>query len=245
MINMVLLIDPVNDARLVELYRNLDAEDDSKLIAVNDFADLDLTHIDGIVIYHAGGSANISKDEIQNNLEVILQRIGCGSFIYLSDGPDYRNIGRENKVQLIDSVQAFTDHVSTIYSSVNSWYAAISKYCEKKSLNNQISYFLHHFLPLDIDMQGIEILWKKNQEDAFSYVKEMHADWTNEILNKKWAKATEVAEQIADENIKKELSNFNNINLLTMLHTISNGQWDGNNHFHNWLFKINSLITKK
>lgn len=118
------------------------------------------------------------------------------------------------------------------------------KYFSEVSIASQGTQILYSLLPLDIDMQGLEILWTKNKVKALSYFNEMYIYWTNEILIKKWAKARELIDQIPDESEKQELLNFTIGDFFTLLSTINDGKWDGNNHFRNWFSKINSLITK-
>jgi len=85
---------------------------------------------------------------------------------------------------------------------------SIWNYLEKKSHNSSISQILHLFLPLDIDMQALEILAKKKEngekvKEPNEYLKEMYADNINYLqkFNELQAKVKELSEI---EGIDKE-----------------------------------------
>lgn len=84
----------------------------------------------------------------------------------------------------------------------------IWNYLEKKSHDSSISQILHLFLPLDIDMQALEILTNKKEngekvKEPNEYLKEMYADNINYLqkFNELQAKVKELSEI---EGIDKE-----------------------------------------
>jgi len=144
-----------------------------------------------------------------------------------------------NAVYKIHGFHKINDEVYEKIKSLDTDWLII--YCEKKTLKE----IIHSFLPLDIDMQALEMLWNNNREEALSFFKDMRKYWTDEILFKKWAQANEPVEQISKGSVKEELSNYTSSEFLALLNNISDGKWNGNNNFHNWYLKINSLITNK
>ncbi len=163
---MILIFDPANDRNIQWVIEKLDSSQFQK----RDYKEIskvalkvevkDISQVQA-VIYHAGGSGGVSVEQAGINIDELLSfRSEKDSFIYLSDGPNYRDIGKKDKaLKIVDTSSNFKEDIKKIieYESI-SCYDAILRYCKKKAEIISFSLLLHLFLPLDIDMQALEMI---------------------------------------------------------------------------------------
>lgn len=195
---MILIVDPANDRGISELYKNLKNEGspvEASIVINEKLLAIIAKEAIEVLIYHAGGRAGITINEVYENIDQLLSHRGDkNSFIYLSGGPDYRAIGSKKGLKLTSPVTQFTKDINKMVSQRGTYYDSLKEYCKRKVGRRYFSYFLHLFLSLDIDMQALEAT--KDQE---GYLNNMYTDL------EKLYKSGEYKDGEIDEHYRRKL----------------------------------------
>lgn len=114
--------------------------------------------------------------------------------------------GDENLYPKIESV---VSGIVNLDESTTSNFKELCEFIKKKSNENLKAYFLHLFLPLDIDMQALEILWndgeKRKANKHIEYLKEMLENAIGDHYKSKFDKTKKLIDEITDGKLKTRL----------------------------------------
>lgn len=162
--------------------------------------------------------------------------------IGLSDGTDYQ-----------DKFRFFFDHVDFFDNFIQAIKGIqpaeeLFEEVKKRSLDYQIkkisNIILHLFLPLDVDMQALEILWDEGKSDkakkqkAVDYLKEMLTDTTDtddKFYQKKFTKARTLINEMPDGDLKNKIQDK---------HLLGSEEKKDGAVLHNFLVQLDKLREK-
>jgi hypothetical protein len=195
------------EGREVKLYRNID--DFIKKEISNNNIDKNKS----IVLWHISDKEEIKalKTQFEGiDKETIL-------FIGKSGQSDIREEAKKqtNFFKLV--VGNFdTSEVKTCFKfdenliDIDSVYSCLSGESKKAEFEKVIYYLLHLFLPLDIDMQALGILWNERDEKAkaVSYLKDMLDDAGRDHYKNKFDKVKALKGEIIDNKLQTELDSL-------------------------------------
>ncbi len=219
-----------------------------------------------LIISHIGWRSNWDVDKIDSGCRNLIESLIDNKVSYelkggVSNGPDFQRAA--------DKYFDFTCYISdceTIIENSRSEEECFNKFLElskKKSIERLKSQLLHLFLPLDIDMQALEILnkKKKNGEKAKrseEYLAEMYEDkikYSQKLLDLQ-EKAKELPQEIDKDHFNK-LCGITNENVYKFFEMLDRKETDHNKllkhkwgingvtSFHDWFCKLAECLRSK
>lgn len=246
---MIFIIDPAFDNRLEDLFRKI-KEETSKIDGFEKIKEALIKikeKTPDILIYHAGGSAGISEEKASDNIDKLLKNgVDKYCFIYLSDGPGYRDEGSEKDLKIISSVTDFANDIKALKNSMNNitYFELLKIYCKNKVEKKPFYSLQYLFLPLDIDMQALKILLNGDKKkESVKYLKEMLDNVEDSFFMNKFKEAKKLIKRMPEENhIYNFMSSLDKKKTEVVIEKeLEEEFWKGITSFHDWYLKLATL----
>lgn len=162
------------------------------------------------LIFHYSGRESVNVKKAGNIVKELQELIGSAIFIAVSSGDTQQSNARELGIKIVTTYTELVSKIEEIKDTIIvSWTEAFDVYCAEETkigANREfLRYPLHSFLPLDIDIQALKILWNDNKKkDAMKYLKEMLTDIEDGFFLHKFDKLKKLRPEVDNKNELKD-----------------------------------------